>query len=573
MRIIKGQKYVWQLPTVDQALVYQLGALYNLSLPIVETLVGRGFNNRALLDSYLFTSFENAVHHASKLKDAEKAVERIIYALKHRQKILIFGDYDVDGITSSAMMMLCLQPLGAQVNFYVPHRVHDGYGLSKKIVERAARNGYKLIITVDNGIAAHEPVLYASELGVDVIITDHHRPQGAVPNAYAVINPHQQDCVYPFKYLAGVGVTFKLLSLLYEQLGKELPAKVYELLLLGTIADVVPLQGENRFWVRYGLQQINTTESFALRVLKENAKYRKQRISATDIGFAIAPQINALGRLEDPRQGVKFLISGDQAEVAAVGKVLFELNEARKDIERAILTEIEQEILTQRINIIEDGIIIAESSNWPPGVIGLVASRLVALYGKPAILLHKGADGIAKGSCRSIPAFNIFDALEESRDLLITFGGHSLAAGLSLPVINIRLLKERLNKRIKKIVPEHDLQPKIVLDAELKLPDANKKLVADLEYLEPFGNENRQPVFYLKGVTLVGSPTVLKDVHVKCMMFADGVLKPLIFFNRPDLIPVLQEQGGEPFDCAVQVIENHWNGRTNIELLGIDVAR
>ena len=213
---------------------------------------------------------------------------------KTKKKYLIFGDYDVDGITSSSLMMICLLPLKAQVNFFLPNRVRDGYGLSVNAVERAAQNGYKLIITVDNGITAFDPVKRARELGVDVIITDHHRPHDHVPEAYAVVNPNQEDCPYPFKVLAGVGVTFKLLSLLYEKYQKQMPSKAYELLLLGTVADVVPLHGENRFWVRHGLQYINDVESIALRVLKTNANVTKTMLSATDIGFSIAPQLNRI---------------------------------------------------------------------------------------------------------------------------------------------------------------------------------------------------------------------------------------------------------------------------------------
>jgi single-stranded-DNA-specific exonuclease len=341
---------------------------------------------------------------------------------------------------------------------------------------------------------------------------------------------------------------------------------------LGTIADVVPLTGENRFWVRHGLQWVNRQETLAFQVLKANAKFSKQRMSSTDIGFSIAPQINALGRLEDPRQGVKFLIGSDELETQRLGQVLLQLNEARKEIERAIFDDVQNSIATKAIDIETDGVIIAASKSWAPGVIGLVASRIVGAYGRPTILLQIGNDGMAKGSCRSIPEFNMFDALQDAKELLNSFGGHSLAAGLSLSVKNIPALKECLSRRIKATLTPLDLLPKIRLDAELKLPDAQKKLMDDLEFLEPFGNENRNPTFYVKRVSLVSSPAIFKDVHVKCTIFADGVIKPLIFFNRADIIPLLHKQGPDPFDCAVQVTENHWNGRSNIELVGLDIA-
>ncbi len=569
--VVQGEKYLWKLPQHHQQTVCSLAASYNLSFPIVQVLLNRGYASREDIDSFLFSSFEKDVAHPSLLKDAQLAVDRILYAIKQNEKILVFGDYDVDGITSSSMMMLSLLPLNADINFFLPHRVRDGYGLSTKIVERAAQNKYALIITVDNGITAIEPVARAQELGVDVIITDHHRPHDVVPPAYAIVNPNQEDCEYPFKHLAGVGVIFKVLSLLYENLGKELPKKAYELLLLGTIADVVPLTGENRFWVRHGLQYINTTESFAFKVLKKNSNLIKPVVTAKDIGFSVAPQINALGRLEDPRDGVKFLIGSNNQEIERVGKVLFELNQSRKEIERGIFHEIVAQIKKGHIDLAHENIIIAASKSWPPGVIGLVASRLVGAYGKPTLLFHITKDGLAKGSCRSIPEFNIFDALQSCSDIINNFGGHSFAAGLALPQANIDELKQRLESLISSQLTEYDLLQKMALDAELILSDLQKKFITDMQHLEPFGNNNDQPIFYVKNVALVQSPRLLKDAHVKCMIFADGVIKPIIFFNRPELFEKFLNQESESFDVAVQVTENYWNGNTSIEMIGIDV--
>ncbi len=563
---------MWQLPAVDQSIVAAIASQYNLSFPIAQTLVSRGFTESEHIDSFLFSSQERDVADPALMKDAQKAVERMLYAIEHKQKILVFGDYDVDGITSSAMMMLSLIPLGAQINFFLPNRVKDGYGLSTSIVQRAAENGYSLIITVDNGITAFEPVKAANALGVDVIITDHHRSHGHVPDAYAIVNPNQHDCPYPFKALAGVGVTFKILSLLYAKKGLTLPVKVYELLLLGTIADVVPLLGENRFWVRYGLNFVNHNESLSLKVLKQNGKVTKNVLSATDIGFSLTPQINALGRLEDPRQGVKFLIGSDLGETQEVGRILFELNERRKEIEQSIIAEIVNEVEKGSIDPSKENIIIAASKQWPAGVIGLVASRIVARYGKPTILLHLGKDGIAKGSCRSISEFNMFDALAASKDLLIQFGGHSVAAGLALKVENIAPLKQFLEQRINEQLTPFDLQQKLKLDACAHLSDLTTKFISDMHHLEPFGNQNSIPTFYFKNVTLVQKPTLLKDAHVKCSVFADGVIKPVIFFNRPELFTQLYDHGNNPFDIAAQVTENHWNGKVNIELMGTDIA-
>ena len=573
MITLQGSKYLWKLPQVDKQHLLTIAASYNLSIPVAQTLITRGYTSRETIDPFLFSSFERDVAHPRLLKDGHKAVERIIAAINNKEKILVAGDYDVDGVTSSAMMMTCLLPLGANINFFLPNRVKDGYGLSTKVIDRAAASGYTVVITVDNGITAFEPAVRAREKGIDLIITDHHRPHDHLPEAYAIVNPNQSDCEYPYKVLAGVGVSFKLLSLLYEKLGRQMPAKAYELLLLGTIADVVPLTGENRFWVRHGLQYVNRVESPSFKMLKHNGNLLdRPRISATDIGFSIAPQINALGRLEDARQGVKFLIGSDEAHIQEVGKILLELNQARREIERSIFADVDGTIKQGRIDLSQEKCIVAASSSWPPGVIGLVASRLVGAYGRPTILLHTTKDGLAKGSCRSIPEFNMFNALNECRDLLKQFGGHAQAAGLSLPVGNIPAFKQRIDELITQQLKPIDLVQKINVDAEISLAEVTKKCIDDLEHLEPFGHENRQPLFFVKEAALVNKPQLLKDAHVKCSFFADGVIKPVMFFNRPELFPLLAAQENKSMALAVHLMENHWNGRVNIELQGIDLA-
>lgn len=567
-----GAKYIWQLPEHSPQAVLDLALSYNISVPIMHTLYTRGMTSKEQLDSYLFSTFERDVTHPRLLKDAEKAVERILYAIKNQEKILICGDYDVDGITSSSMMMACLLPLGAKINFFLPHRVKDGYGLSVRTVQRAAANNYKLLVTVDNGISAFDAGEEAQKLGLDLIITDHHKPHAEVPVAYAIINPHQESCTYPYKMFAGVGVIFKIMSLLYERIGKELPPKVYELLTLGTIADVVPLTGENRYWVRRGLQQVNAHESLALRVLKQNARFTKPAVSSTDIGFSLTPQLNALGRLEDAKDGVAFLIAQDQARVERIGMVLKELNEARRAIEKKIFQEIDEQIQTKKINLDQERIIIASSSHWQPGVIGLVASRLVGAYNRPAILLSVTGQSVAKGSCRSVPGFNMFEALTEHKDLLSSFGGHAQAAGLSLPFERVPLLKERLEKTVREKMPEFQAKATLGLDAEVRLEEVNKKLIDDLAHLEPFGHGNSEPTFYVPEVSLIEPPKLLKDAHTKLMVFSEGTIKPVIFFNRPDIYQTLLDKGNDSFALAVQATENHFNGRISVELHGVDIA-
>lgn len=577
MQKITGSSYFWQLPEISQLEILEYASRYNISPVLIQVLFSRGYKTYQDIDRFLFTTLEKDVAHASLLKDSIKAVDRIIAAINNKEKILICGDYDVDGITSSSLMLMCLLPLGASVNFFLPNRVKDGYGLSVNTVKKAAKNGYKVLVTVDNGITAFEPALEARKHGIDLIVTDHHKPHSHIPEAYAVIDPCQIDCLYPYKKLAGVGVSFKLLSLLYEKLDLKMPAAAYELLLLGTVADVVPLTGENRYWVRYGLNFINNNfsnnqESFSLKVLKKNARVDKPKLSSQDIGFFLAPQINALGRLEDPRDGVKFLLSSDFNTVEQVGTVLKTLNEARKSIEKAVLEDIILDIKSKKIDLDLDRVIIASSDNWPPGVIGLVASRIVSLYNRPTILLHTTKSGIAKGSCRSTGDFNIFDALNLNKDLLTSFGGHSMAAGLSLAIENIKILKDRLQELIIRQQPVFEAKKTIFLDGILTLKDLNKKFMKDMSLLEPFGQENSQPVFYLENVSLLEDPIILKEVHVKCKIFADGIIKPVIFFNRPDIYNLLLERKDKNICLAVQATENYWNGKVSVELQGLDIA-
>jgi len=568
---IKGCKYRWKIPTADAAKVRDIAQKHNLSIPIAQTLFVRGLEDSEKINSFLFTSLEKDIAHPSLFKDAQKAVERILEAIEKKEKILIVGDYDVDGISSTSLLLAALLPLGARINYFLPNRVRDGYGLSNKIVKKAGDNNYKLIITVDNGITAFDAAREAKKLGVDLIITDHHRPHGKLPEALAIVNANQDDCNYPYKSLAGVGVAFKIIFLLYEIKKITLPEKIYELLMLGTVADVVPLIGENRFWVKHGLSVVNKRKSYSLAVLADNSRLTKKLLGSLDIGFMIAPQLNAIGRLDDPRDAVKFLISSEFADVDRVGKTLKEINERRKKVERGIFDEIEQLIINKTIDVESENIIMAANTEWPAGVIGLVAGRLAHGYGKPTFLFHE-KNGILGGSCRSIPEFNIFDALKENEDLLISFGGHSFAAGLKIKKENIEELKSRLEQKISQELSPDDLIPKIELDAPIELGELNKKMISDLQQLEPFGNKNSQPAFFINDVVLLKQPQLLKDKHVKCKVFADGITKPVIFFNRPDLYRVLCQIGDKPFSVAGHVIKNEWNDRVNVELQGLDIS-
>lgn len=571
--LFRGHKYVWSVPHADQKLIQNISSTHNLMRPIAEVLVNRGYVQDSQISSFLLSSYESDVPHPSQMKGMVIAAERIISAIKNQEKILIFGDYDVDGVTSSSVAMTSLIPLGARVNFFLPNREKDGYGLSTKAVKRAKENGFNLIVTVDNGITAFEAAEKARELGIDLIITDHHKPHDHLPHALTIIDPHQEDCPYPFKYLAGVGVIFKLMTLIYQMLGiKRLPEKVYELLMLGTVADVVPLLGENRFWVRHGLHTINNYRSNAMRMLAQNGNVTKDELTSLDIGFMIAPQINALGRLSDPRDAVRFMISADIQEVERVAKILKEINEERKKIDGAIFESLDQKIKQKEINLDQELAIIAADTNWPAGVIGLVAGKLMHSYGRPTILLHLDNKGLAKGSCRSINEFNMFNALTECQDLLLQFGGHACAAGLKLKQDNLPKLKERINALIKEQVAPEFLQPRIKIDARLELHDITPSFMHNMEQLEPFGNQNPQPLFLIERVTQLKPPQLLKEKHIKTTVFSQGAVKPLIIFNRPELYQLLLQHEDKPFTLAAHVSTNEWNGSLSYDLHGVDIA-
>jgi single-stranded-DNA-specific exonuclease len=569
----KGAKFLWQLNKPKQDVVKKISKENNVSLPVAEVLFSRGFRTKLAVQEFLQTFKEQCVYSPEFLKDSKKAVKRILQAIEKKEKILIFGDYDVDGITSTTVALKALMPLGANINYFLPNREKDGYGLSAKIIEKAHRSGYKLIITVDNGITAFKPIEKANQRDIDVVVTDHHKEHGDLPPAHAIVNPNQKQCSYPFKNLAGVGVIFKLMQMLYEKLDKQFPEDIYELLMLGTVADVVPLIGENRYWVRKGLSSINKQKSYALEVLAKNNKLTKQTFDSLDIGFMIAPQINALGRLDDSRDAVKFLMSSDEEVVEKIGAVLRKKNEERKLVEQKIYDQIEGVIFDKNIDLKHENIIMAAHTSWPSGIIGLVAGKLMHNFGKPAFLFHHDTKkNLFKGSCRSIKEFNVFEALVECKDLLISFGGHAHAAGLKVRADNLPALKEKLEKIVLQQVDPVDLQPKISVDATLSLDEAGFAFMNEMRMLEPFGNQNPQPVFYIEKVTLVKPPVVLKGKHVKCFIFSHGIVKPIIFFNRPDLYKVLSSIGDDSFDVCAYVTKNEWQERVSIELQGVDVA-
>ncbi len=569
---IQGLRYRWKMVFSDDEVVqrlYQSGL--SLSYPVLRVLASYGYASSEEIEKFLFAPVIPHLHNAQGLKDIDRAVERIQKAIIEREKILIVGDYDVDGITATSLVLRSLLELGALVNFFIPNRFVDGYGLSTKNVDRAAESGYRLVITVDNGITAVEAASRAKDVGIDLIITDHHMPHDLVPEAYAIVNPRQIACSYPSKELAGVGVAYKLIARLYEAFTRALPESLYELIVLGTIADVVPLIGENRSLVRYALHKIRTLESPALSVLKANARIDRT-INSQDIGFFIAPQLNALGRLEDPRDGVFFLLGEDFSSVERIGKRLYELNQRRKEQERLVFDDVQKQIAHGTIALDRDLACIATGDTWPAGVIGLAAARISQLYGRPTFLLHRSGE-YYKGSCRSVQGVDIFSLLSSVSSTLVQFGGHAAAAGLSVRADMLSHFSKAVQNELAKTHTVADLVPSIRCVAPLFLDEINGKLMRDLGLMEPFGSGNDRPLFFIEHVQLVGEPQLLKDEHVKCMIVDRGIVKPVIFFNRPELYEWLLRYKNEIFDLAAYVQENTFRGRITIDLQGVDICQ
>lgn len=572
-RSIHGEKFIWKLPEENKSDASSISSKFNLSYPVASFLCSRGMSSDEDFMKLLTSLKERDVGDPNLLADSEVAVERILSAIKNKEKILIFGDYDVDGVTSTSLFLLALSPLGVEINFFLPDRYKDGYGLSKWAIKKAHDSGYKLVITVDNGITALEEALYAKELGVDLIVTDHHEPHEKLPEALAVVDPKRSDCLYPFKDLSGVGVAFKVVALIYEKLGKKLPERVYELLTLGTIADVVPLLGENRYWVQDGIARMKEDVSLPIKELAANCEMNERNLNSTDIAFMIAPQINALGRMSNPRNAVTLLTSSDPSIIKDIASDLKIKNEQRKKIEMDLYREIEQAIERGDVDLKKELVIMVASSDWPTGIIGLVAGRVAKNYGRPTFLFHVSKDGIAKGSCRSAQDINIFDLLKPLSGMMIKFGGHAAAAGLSIHKDNLFEFKTRLEEAMAKRFKPEDLVPQIKVDADLDLIDMNKKLVDDLDRLEPYGNKNEKPVFLVDNLSQIKTPSLLKDKHVKIFVFSQGIIKPVIFFQRPELISFFRNLGETQFKVAAQVTKNEWGGVVSSEFHGLDVAR
>ncbi|MFD3449371.1 single-stranded-DNA-specific exonuclease RecJ [Microbacteriaceae bacterium 4G12] len=510
----------WRKKEYNDDLVKQLAQSLQLTPFVTSLLMNRGIETEEEIRDFLHTN-DQTFHDPFLMKDMDRTVARIEAAIASREQILIFGDYDADGVSSTTVMLLALQELGADVEFYIPNRFTEGYGPNEGAFRWAKQAGFSLIITVDTGISAVNEAKLAKELGIDLIITDHHEPPPVLPEAYSIIHPKIEGSTYPFHELAGVGVAFKLAHALL----KRVPEHLLEIAVIGTIADLVPLRGENRLIAKRGIEKLRNTKRLGLQALLRVANIAQSDISEDSVGFAIGPRINAIGRLEDAAPAVHLLLTDDAEEAKELAEEIDSLNKLRQDIVREITEEAIQEVETHYPPE-ENKVLVLAKEGWNAGVIGIVASKLVERYYRPTIMLSIDREKqTAKGSARSIEGFDLFANLSDCRDILPHFGGHTMAAGMTLSLDDVDELRERLNTLAKQQLTEEDFIPITSVDAVCSLDEITIATIEEMQQLAPFGMGNPKPRVQVNDVSLESIRQIGSDgSHLK-LTLQDGQAK------------------------------------------------
>ncbi len=495
----------------DKSSVLALADSLNISNILAELLILRKVTNFFEAKKYFRPDLED-IHDPYLMSDMEKAATRVIDAITNNEKICVYGDYDVDGTCSASLMYLFLKELDAIVYVHIPQRLTEGYGLSIAGINQLKDDKVDLIISVDCGITAVEEIDYANNFGIDTIICDHHQPKEILPNAYAILDPLKPGCEYPFKYLSGAGVAFKLARAIAYRFGKkDMVFKYLDLVALAGAADIVSLTDENRILVRAGIEQINKNPRPGIKSLIKIARMEPGNLSAGQIVFTIAPRINAVGRLGDANRAVELFNTDSYEEAERLARVLESENLERRKIDEVTFSHA-LEMVKQNENFDNELGIVLHHESWHPGVVGIVASRLVEKYYRPAIMLSS-IDGVAKGSARSIPGFDIYAAIEECKELVVQFGGHKAAAGLEIEVENIPEFKKRFNEVLKLNLNEEDVIPEIKIDSKISLCEITPKFVRVLDQFAPFGPGNMRPVFLAEDVKVVATPRIVGTNH------------------------------------------------------------
>ncbi|HYR52280.1 MAG TPA: single-stranded-DNA-specific exonuclease RecJ [Candidatus Dormibacteraeota bacterium] len=553
-------------PEHAQELAVQLG----ISHTYATLLANRGFHSSVDVQNFLEPSLDRLLD-AFTMRDMDRATARIWKAIDEREAILVYGDYDVDGITATTLLTSALMRLGGKVSYFIPDRIRDGYGFSVRGVEVAKKRRTRLVITADCGITATHEVRLSKQSGIDVIVTDHHEPLGVLPEADAVLNPKRKDCPYEFKELAGVGVVLKLVQGLAQYRPGSLPedfvSRHLDLVALGTIADVVPLRGENRIFAKLGLDRICNSEKPGIIALKEVAGLRAKRVESGHVAYILAPRINAAGRLGNAESGVRLLLATEAGEAMTIAESLEEDNTMRKKIDESTLEEALEQLQAMGPEL--PPAIVLWSDRWHPGVLGIVASRLMERYHRPTVLISSDHEE-GKGSGRSIPGFDVCQALQECREHLIGFGGHSYAAGLTIRSEHLQPFREHLCRVVSERLTTDDYVPKLSIDGPLHLDDCNEALVQFLDRLSPFGIGNTEPLFIAENIQIAGSPMVVSRNHLKLNVRQNGRELECIGFGMGHLAGPIQTEPGRVSIAFVPTI-NVWQNRARLQLKLRDV--
>jgi single-stranded-DNA-specific exonuclease len=558
---------IWQSLPCDEAAVTRLAAELQVSPVTARLLCIRGLGESTHAQRFLSPSLAD-LHDPFALRDMTAAVERILGAIGRKERIAIHGDYDVDGVTSTVILRRALELLGADVTHFIPERIRDGYGLQPASLDRLHAAGVRLVVSVDCGIRGVEAALHARALGLDLIITDHHEPDTELPAALAVINPKRHDCTYPDKNLAGVGVALKVVQALCARSNRSnwLPAFV-KVAAIGTLADVVPLVGENRIIAKLGLEMLSKgPHKIGLRALLDVCGLTGKDIDSYHIGFVLAPRVNAAGRMSTPDIAARLLLASDEAMTAEARELAEQLNSEnlRRQQEEAEIVAQARKAVETDLEIGSRTVIVVAGEGWHRGVIGIVASKLVDAFHRPAIVLSTDGD-VAHGSCRSIPSFNMLAALESSAEVLVKFGGHKQAAGLTMETGRIRELRARVNDFADERLQPDDLRPRLWIDGSLTFKSISAQVASELSALAPFGAGNPCPVFRTSRVEIIDGPRRVRDRHLKMAFKQDGRVMRGIAWRALERETFVAEHRAA-IDLAFSLEQDTWNGERYLQL-------
>lgn len=549
---------VWRINKADIRLQEELKKNLKISSVLAQLLINRNITTPKEAEAFLKADISN-LHESSLLPDIDKAAIRIRRALKNKEKVLIFSDYDADGITALAVLKIAFDRLGLIHEHYLPHRIKEGYGLSPQFVSYAKEKASSLIITLDCGVTNFKEIEALNKQGIDTIVVDHHQPKGSdLPKAYAIINPKRSDSKYPYRDLAGVGLSYKLAtSLLDCSLEEEL-----DLVCLGTIADVVPLTGENRIIVKEGLKRLNNTKRPGLKSLIELAGIKNREIGPEYVGYILGPRLNACGRLGSCESALKLLLCQELSEALVLAKELHLKNQERQRIEGRIMDEALGRV-EKEVDFLNERVIVLHQEGWHRGVLGIVAAKIADKFYRPTIVISFD-NGVGKGSARSIESFHLFESLIRCQEHLLSFGGHAHAAGLSILKENIGIFKESINKIAGEQLTGEDLLPSLNIDYELDLSDLGHELLNEIALLEPFGQENLKPLFSSRGLEIKSKPVILGRDTLKFWVSNGRGTYPAVGFGLGSYFDLVAY--ADKVDLAYHISLDNWNGNNQVQL-------